>query len=206
MLFVKSIISCSMGFRPSIFIAANKSYHIESIDENNNHSDRGRIDVIRHFLSIGCDFLMHLALGDIFPLNGKGQLGFIIALIVTWTNTNTNSIKLLVLYNKLKYVSIANVLFCTFGNIVASRSPVSKYLKTVVTFSISLMVSWSSPSTGTGVGRLGWAEALVVLLASDFMVSREGGRCYRVWYDKIVCTLNSESVSYLKLKLITMDI
>ena len=77
-----------MGFRPSIFIAANKSYHIENIDENNNHSDRGRIDVI--------------ALGDIFPLNGKGQLGFIIALIVTWTNTNTNSIKLLVLYNKLK--------------------------------------------------------------------------------------------------------
>lgn len=39
--------------------------------------------------------LMHFALGDIFPLNSEGQLGFIISLIVSLTNTNTNtSIKL----------------------------------------------------------------------------------------------------------------
>ena len=36
----------------------------------------------------------------------------------------------------------------TFGRMVASRSPVSKYLKTVVTFSISLAVSCSPPTTG----------------------------------------------------------
>ena len=122
---------------------------------------------------------MHFALGDIFPLNGEGQLGFIISLIVsltnTNTNTNTNSIKLYYININIKY---QGSYLSTFGSIVASRSPVSKYLKTVVTFSISLVVSCSSPSTGTGVGSVGSegrvAAALVEFLASDFIVRPRG--------------------------------
>ena len=100
-----------MGFKPSIFIAANKSYHIKKqFNENQNHSECHRIDFNKYFLylfAVAC--LMHFAQGDIFPLNGKGQLGFIISLIVsltnTNTNTNTNSIKL-VLCIKLNYINI----------------------------------------------------------------------------------------------------
>ena len=60
----------------------------------------------------------------------------------------------------------------TLGRIVASLRPVSKYLKTVVTFSISLVVNWSS-THGSARGR--GSEAVTGAFESSELCGVSGG-------------------------------